>query len=308
MGLVKPDNRQGTLHRLLSGFSKNSLIGVVITLGILLSGWLYAGIAGEQITVTTLQVPDAPGRIVYITDPHIREGNIHHIRSLIAEINRLDPDLVLIGGDVTFGEKPNLSLQKVWSGIDAPAYAILGNHEYLVGAKTSTLIPALLGLSNYSSEDGFLAKIIPADKPDFMLADLTTRALEENGVTVLRNSYQMPDVNGSRVLVVGLDDCWAAPGLSPTVPDTDAFTVYLVHEPDCMQKDWQADLVLAGHTHGGQVIPEQADRILAEKGIKIAGMFQGVNATEYVSRGAGTSNFETERRLFNTPEIVLITP
>ena len=51
--------------------------------------------------VTVMYIPGAPEGIVFIADPHIRHENIDTVRNVIARINRLQPALVLIGGDFT---------------------------------------------------------------------------------------------------------------------------------------------------------------------------------------------------------------
>ena len=56
-------------------------------------------------------------------------------------------------------------------------------------------------------------------------------------------------------MLVGIDDGWAGMADPPDVPDTGAYTLYMIHEPDC-RADWDADLILAGHTHGGQFLPQ----------------------------------------------------
>ena len=88
---------------------------------------------------------------------------------------------------------------------------------------------------------------------DTAFADELATTLEENGVHVLRNDYVQIDVGGKEILIVGVDDGWAGMADPPAVPETDAFTLYLIHEPSC-RADWDADLILAGHTHGGQFL------------------------------------------------------
>ena len=51
--------------------------------------------------VTVMYIPGAPEGIVFIADPHIRHENIDTVRNVINRINRLQPALVLIGGDFT---------------------------------------------------------------------------------------------------------------------------------------------------------------------------------------------------------------
>ena len=57
---------------------------------------------------------------------------------MIQQINALHPSVVLIGGDFVYDDGENLSLQEVWSEIDAPVYAVLGNHDYKSGIVASS--------------------------------------------------------------------------------------------------------------------------------------------------------------------------
>ena len=90
--------------------------------------------------VTVMYVPGAPEGIVFIADPHIRQENIDTVRNVIDRINRLQPALVLIGGDFTTPDEEDLSLQAVWAEIDAPVYAVPGNHDYRAGINGSGVL------------------------------------------------------------------------------------------------------------------------------------------------------------------------
>ena len=91
---------------------------------------------------------------------------------------------------------------------------------------------------------------------------------------------------------------------------TDEACILLTHNPDIVQKirDPRVDVVLSGHTHGGQVVlplvgaPFTASRY----GQKYrAGLVQGPTARVYVSRGVGTIGLPI--RWDAPPEITLIT-
>ncbi|NYT17449.1 MAG: metallophosphoesterase, partial [Methanomicrobiales archaeon] len=216
-----------------------------------LSGTIGFGLwDGSQCTVTELSIDGAPGGIVFIADPHLRPENIDQVREVVEEINRLEPSVVLIGGDFGFERDDDLRLQEVWRGIDAPVYAVLGNHDYLTGIEGGGLegriswgMETVLRSNGHDTSDFY-------SNPDFLYADAMEEALEENGVTVLRNEVADLTLNGTRTLIVGVDDLWAGQADPPEIPGTDAFVIYLIHEP-YFRDEWNADLVLAGHTHGG---------------------------------------------------------
>jgi predicted MPP superfamily phosphohydrolase len=253
-------------------------------------------------SVTELAVEGAPGGVVFIADPHVREDNLSLIRETIREINAMDPSLVLIGGDFVFGGDDDLGLQAVWSELDAPTYAVLGNHDYRSGDTATTLVKKLTQLRQVRVSAGtYDLGSLDDGSADDAFADRVAAALEANGVHVLRNEAVDLEVGGRQVRLVGIDDAWAGRAAPPGLEPTDAFTIYLIHEPDCAA-DWDADLILAGHTHGGQFLPAGVADRLGLSGLSSCG-----DAAMYVTRGIGTSNLPREVRAA-PPEIVRIVP
>lgn len=271
----------------------------------------YMAWEARAVEVTVLPIAGAPEGIVYITDPHVKPSNIDHVREVIREINRLNPSLVLIGGDFATGEEDDLTAQEVWSSLDAPAYAVLGNHDYRVGTDGPTGIERLLAtsMSAVVDVDTYDVSALNDGSADTAFADELAATLEENGVHVLRNDYARVSVGGEEIVIVGIDDGWAGMADPPEVPATDAFTVYLIHEPSC-RADWDADLILAGHTHGGQFLFPVIDQLNDLGVIELAGLFDGDGKTPtYISRGVCSSSFAGVELRFNCqPEIVLINP
>ncbi len=111
------------------------------------------------------------------------------------------------------------------------------------------------------------------------------------------------------VVIVGVDDGWAGMANPPHVPDelkNDSFIIYLVHEPS-YRGDWDANLTLAGHTHGGQIIPSGSERIISGGLVTLSGKIEEGDTITYISRGIGTSNLDVSLRS-SPPEIVFINP
>jgi predicted MPP superfamily phosphohydrolase len=268
----------------------------------------YMNWEAGRVEVTALSVPGAPAGIVFIADPHVRPENIGHTREVIRVINSLHPSLVLIGGDFSYHGHENLSLQAVWREIDAPVYAVLGNHDYRAGINGSGVdgriswVEELL-LRSHGYDAGFLY----SDSPDPEHAQAVASVLEQNGVTVLRNEVVELDVAGNPLVLVGVDDIWAGKAAPPEIPDSGAYVIYLVHEP-AWQPGWNADLVLSGHTHGGQyeIPPLQAIEYLHL--IPIRGLYWKGDVPLYVTRGTGTSDQPREFRYLSSPEVVVINP
>ena len=280
----------------------NRFFSVTLLLSVLSASLGTVMVERRAPAVTDLEIEGAPDGIVFIADPHVREENLPLIRETIREINEMRPSLVLIGGDFVFGGDDDLALQSVWSELDAPTYAVLGNHDYRSGDSATALVKKLTQLRQIRVSAGSY-DVGPLDDgtADAAYADRVAASLEANGVHVLRNQAVDLEVGGRSVRLVGVDDAWAGRANPPVLEPTDDFTIYLIHEPDCAAP-WDADLILAGHTHGGQFLPGGvADRL------GLSGRSSCGDAALYVTRGIGTSNLPREIRA-TTPEIVRIVP
>ncbi|HDR72471.1 MAG TPA: metallophosphoesterase [Methanoculleus sp.] len=268
----------------------------------------YMAWEAQGVEITELQIEGAPGGIVFIADPHLKESNLGHVRMVIGEINRLQPSVVLIGGDFVYGIDPDLGLQEVWREIDAPVYAVLGNHDYKAGIDATTGIEKVSALSGASLHpDCYDVACLRDSATDLAFADDVEAVLEANGVTVLRNEVVELDIEGARLVIVGVDDGWAGMANPPRLEPSGAFTVYMIHEPEC-RADWSCDLILAGHTHGGQFNSPVLQLANNAGIVELKGMQEGGTSPTYISRGIGTSNLDRELRFFCSPEIVVINP
>ncbi len=112
--------------------------------------------------------------------------------------------------------------------------------------------------------------------------------------------------------LVGLDETiYGNPNLleaEKAIPK-DAYKIGIFHTPDFYEKNYKSfDLVLAGHTHGGQIrIPLLTDFMLdLKKGVGgfVEGWFKKENSKMYVSRGVGTSKLPI--RFLCRPEVAII--
>lgn len=281
----------------------------IVLLAVLLPasvGYMYT--EGSSSEVTRLEIEGAPAGIVFIADPHLRASNINHTREIIRQINDLHPSVVLIGGDFSYEDGEDLSLQEVWSGLEAPAYAVLGNHDYMSGNSAASGLRKMIGVQNAPMEPGnYNTSCLRDTSADYEYADRLAAVLTANGVRVLRNEYEEITIDGRSVVIVGVDDGWAGMADPPEVPRTGSFVIYMIHEPEC-RTDWDADLILAGHTHGGQFIPSGFERVISGGLVTLSGKIMEGDTVTYITRGTGTSNLDVELRFLSPPEIVYITP
>ena len=170
-----------------------------------------------------------------MSDLHLREYGEHN-EELIQTVQELDPDLILLGGDLVTFPNPEyenmLSLCRSLADV-APLYGVLGNHE-------SEMI--------YGGVDDQLAG----------------KNFSEAGVQLLRNETRTIQIGGKQR---GADRAGRCPvrtfykyGASDCVESLsrqyDTFRICINHVPmafvDYMQ-DAPFDLALAGHTHGGLI-------------------------------------------------------
>lgn len=283
------------------------VFSIVLVVPLIVAGTLYSSYEGSRPEVTTLAVMGAPDNIVFVSDLHVRDENLAQVRELVRQINGLHPSVVLIAGDFMVGDEGNLSLQEVWADLDAPAYAVLGNHDYhagigggQAGGRIAWVLEILLRARGMDTSSYYV-------NGDKRAGDELERQLESEGITVLRNEAVEISHDGKLAIIAGVDDIWA--GQAGPVPVTrgDLPVIYLVHEP-VVYPEWHADLVLSGHTHGGQ-FNNQLFLFLDSFGIAdIKGLHRKGDTLLYITRGTGTSASGTDRRFLSPPEIVLINP
>lgn len=224
-----------------------------------------------RLSPRTPPAEDRPLRLVQIADPHLGPWQpLHKFRSRIAELVAHDPDLVLITGDLLTmegNETPGALAEALAPLRDAPdrCYAIFGNHDH--------------------------------EAPDEVRS-----ALAANGVRLLMDEEALVETPAGKVQLVGAD--WVRKdrvehleALSSACPRRpDHLRLWLLHDPLGFRDlaDGDADLVLSGHTHGGQVglVSFGLDwTVLTRSRWPDHGLFgQGRNRL-YVHRGTGFYGF-----------------
>jgi predicted MPP superfamily phosphohydrolase len=163
-------------------------------------------------------------RVAHLTDLHVGAVTPLAVQHAAVELtNGEAPDLVLVSGDfVCHGRAYLGDLEAVIRGLRAPVIAVLGNHDHWSGAA------AVRG------------------------------ALRRAGAEVLDNATTTVTIRGQALQVVGLDDAFtghARRDLAVRGLRSDAPAIGLSHIGEEADGLWAAGvpLVLAGHTHAGQV-------------------------------------------------------
>jgi len=196
--------------------------------------------------------------IVHISDLHVRRSDQRLLKSQRAALAGLEPDLVCVTGDVC--EKvADINLLIDLLRQPKPrlgTFIVLGNHEHNAPlpevlrrerARWRTIIESVLHM---------FAPQLRSDGDEE--AHAMAVALEESGFTVLHNAGVRVTDNGRSLWIAGVDSAWAGHSDMEKAMDgrnADEPCLALIHEPDlAFEAHAQgADLILAGHTHGGQV-------------------------------------------------------
>ena len=242
-------------------------------------------------TVTLPRLPDpfAGLKIVQISDFHFKEyTEASFLEAVVRRVNEVNPDLVVMTGDFVssgplprhFSARMSYHCAEILSQIQCPRrYAILGNHDALVGAHA------------------------------------VTDALVTHGIPVLTNTSVALERDGRRLWLAGTQDALEGrPNLAAALPtgrnpDQEPL-ILLAHEPDFADHavGRQIDLVFSGHTHGGQIrLPFLPPLLLPEMGTKyVEGLFRLRDGMQlHVNRGIGAVNLPFRFRC--PPEISVIT-
>lgn len=219
-------------------------------------------------------------RVGVLSDLHVQRGRDPGVvRRAVAAMGAARPDLVAVTGDFAEDEAGLEAVLDALMPLAAPlgVFAVPGNHDYKSGI------------------------------------DRWHRAVaRRKALTDLTNRYVMREHHGTRVCVGGVDDfTHGEPRLVLPPPPTRDLTVVLAHSPDqaehCRRSYDAVDLIVSGHTHGGQVrLPfigapvnsaEHAE--LYEEGLRRRPWTQ-----VYTSRGVGTSGFPI--RFLARPEVSVL--
>jgi predicted MPP superfamily phosphohydrolase len=220
-------------------------------------------------------------RIVQISDLHCGPfASGQRVARWVDAANRLEPDMVAVTGDLIASGSAFIDVvARALGGLRARdgAFAAMGNHDYF--------------------GDG----------------EAMVSALESAGLTVLRNRGVELRREGGAIYLAGVDDTWTrrhdvARALAARPAGMPA--VLLAHDPVLFPEAAQhgVDLVLSGHTHGGQVaVPLLARKLNLARLITqfTNGVYKSGTSTLYVNRGLGTTGPPV--RLAVAPEIAVLT-
>jgi uncharacterized protein len=252
------------------------------TIGAITGAGAY-GIAYERhrigVTQAALAVSGLPPaldgfRIGLVTDVH--HSSMVPARDVATAVQLMmaaSPDMIVLGGDyVTWGERGYVGpVSELLAPLAAPhgVFAILGNHD----------------------DD----RDMPA-------------ALNAKGFVVLRDQRTRVAIRGEALELAGIRFWTRRPqDIARVVGQTRDTTLLLAHDPRRLTEAAALGVpaVLAGHTHGGQVVMPGFGAIARRRFPVVAGLGQRDNTRIFVSRGVGTVYVPI--RLNCPPEVAVVT-
>ena len=192
------------------------------------------GTKEPEINDVIVRIKDFPVNgftIVQLTDVHVgRTIKRDFVEQIVSRTNALKPDMVAITGDLFDlpPEKISRDLEPLRE-LDAPVYFVTGNHEYFHGLEPILEMIKSLGIMPLTNT----ATIIGEKGRRFNLVGLN-------------------DLTGNRFGYMGADTEQAYMDINQERP-----TIVLSHQPKSISlvEDKRCDLMLCGHTHGGQIFP-----------------------------------------------------
>lgn len=234
-------------------------LNIVLITAALSSVW--ALFHGKYLTIRELVIPVAglerEVKIVHLSDIHI--GTVHQegfLKRIVEKTNALDPDFVLMTGDLFDGSEPiHEEMLKPLDLIKVPTYFSTGNHEEYEG------------LQNVRDT----------------IKNLEMRLLDED--VVVQNGLQIIGVNDRQSIPkeITLNSILEKISFDASKP-----TILMYHTP----VEWDAarkhgvDLMLSGHTHNGQIYPFN---LLVRMQFKyLNGLYKQDGKYLHVSPGTGT--------------------
>ncbi|UUI41893.1 metallophosphoesterase [Oceanobacillus oncorhynchi] len=221
--------------------------------------------------------------VLQITDVHSRLFGEDNER-VLEKARELDADIIVLTGDLIDRKTEELEiafeLAEALVQVNPDTYFVTGNHEH-----------------ENPEKEAFLA------------------GLEKRGVRILSNEHTQFEKDGQLFNMVGVNDVSTNhEDMSSAFSnvDTDKYTILLSHAPAVIQKypEVDADIVLSGHTHGGQVrLPFIGALVAPDEGL-LPELQKGVYSLGdarylYIDSGLGTSALPI--RFLNQSQISLIT-
>ena len=246
----------------------------------------------RRFDVPVLDPDSEPLRIVHISDLHLTPGQERKIE-WVSSLAALDPDLVLLTGDnLAHPEAVPTVTAALAPLFDFPGAFVFGSNDYYG--------PVLKNPFTYfnPNREHRYGDQLPTEE----LRKLLTGA----GWSDLNNATTALTAGGRRIALAGVDDPHFDLDdydlIAGPADDSAAVTIGMTHSPEPRVLDQMAadgyDLLVAGHTHGGQVCVPGVGALVTNCGIdrkRVKGLHRYGTSWLHVSAGLGTSPYAPVR-------------
>lgn len=231
-------DRRASIKRIIKGVIMSVLMWLAgaAAVGAGTIGWMRSEAGGycvREEEVVSDRIPQSFDgyRILFITDIHRRVLSEQKLTS-----NLLPVDCVFLGGDIT---EKGVSFQRMRHNMSvllriAPVYAVLGNHDLYAGKDAVRQVLRETGVALLSDKTITLKK----NEESITLSGIRQPASKKHPYTQFRGN-----------------------------PKEDSYHIILVHDPIWVKdrEETNGDLLLAGHTHGGQIVLPFAGAVRLER-------------------------------------------
>ena len=264
------------------------IIFIIIFLTVIYARYIGTlGFDTKEYTILEKDIPEGFDgiKIVHFSDLHYNRAiNITKVEKIVDEINLINPDIVVFTGDlidrdVTLSEKDLNKLTNILLKIKAKygKYAIMGNHD--IDYDMNKVIDIYNG-SNFKYLDNEYDIVYNKKNEKIFIGGLNSVTHNKDDISKMMSYF--------------------------TDNKENMYKIILVHEPDISDKivnDYSVNLILAGHSHNGQVrFPIIGPIYTPPYSKKYYDNYYNLDGTNlYISSGLGVST--ANYRLWNRPSI-----
>lgn len=211
-------------------------------------------------------------KIVHFSDLHYnKNSSIKTVKKLVELINKANPDIVIFTGD------------------------LIDSHYEIDSASLESI------MSEFNSINTSIGKYAIKGEEDL---ENFNQVFNNSNFTILENTVEKIYYKSSSINLLALDETYLKDNIKGF--NDDSFTITIVHKPDLTDRimsDFNTDIILAGHSHNGQIVLPLIGALFRKEGArKYPASHYTINNTDlYVSGGIGNSGHQW--RLFNHPSI-----
>ena len=212
-------------------------------------------------------------KIVQFFDIHYgKNSSIKDIKKLVNLINEINPDIVIFTGDLI-------------------------DEEYIISNDDKESI-----MSEFNRITSNIGKFAIRGEEDF---DDFKDIFDNSNFTILENKIEKIYIGKSTINLIAVDDTYSKEEL--TLSDAN-YSIGVIHKPDLADQvidDYEPNMIIAGHSHNGQVILPLIGPVIKKEGAKkyISSHYDIDGIPLYISGGLGNSYYPF--RLLNHPSINL---